>query len=349
MATPAASEALGRIGPAAADAVPQLIIALRNEDAGARAAASEDLGKIGAAAVDAVPQLLMVLKDEDARVRAAASEALGYIGPAAADAVPQLTIALKDEDARVQDAASEALGKMGSAPADAVNQLVIALQDEDARVRAAASKVLSKIGPSARDVAIRLCNAPAGVGGTLGKIVIFFKTPLELPGADVHDPGCDVESPASLREEDVADRLAQVEGVTSLDPIVAKAVVHSIWCCQRKDVISTALKVLPESMKMLELSAFQQRWLVQRALQMWPHEAVDCKLQILLDCRWGHTYPTEPAISEAGSNELPGLGPVDTDETLSYQRDESLACSSGHGVPPTRFACPWSQSSVASA
>ena len=147
----------------------------------------------------------------------------------------------------------------------------------------------------------------------------------------------------------MADRLAQVEGGTSLDPIVAKAVVHSIWCCQRQDVISTALKVLPESMKMLELSAFQRRWLVQRALQMWPHEAVDCKLQILLDCKWGHTYPAEPAMSEAGSNELPGLGPVDTDETLSYQRDESLAYSSGDGVPPTRCACPWSQSSVASA
>src|SRR3954465_7879732 len=48
------------------------------------------LGKIGPAARDAVPELARLLNDPDKGVRAAAASALGRIGPAARDAVPEL-------------------------------------------------------------------------------------------------------------------------------------------------------------------------------------------------------------------------------------------------------------------
>ena len=375
----AAAETFGKIGPAAVDALPQLIMVLKDTDARVRAAAAETFGKIGPAAADALPQLIMGLKDTDARVRAAAAETFGKIGPAAADALPhlimglketdarvraadalpQLIMALQDTDARVRAAASEAFGKIGPAAADALPQLIMALQDTDARVRAAASEALGKIFPAVADAVPQLVRA------------------FEDEGALVRDV---CSRAVSLPREDLVDWLAKVDprykvhglllqlvlfmhsrGGASLDPIVAKGVVHSIWCGESKDVIRSALEALPESMKVLELSTFQQRWLVQRTLQMVPNEAVQCKLhELLLEPRWGHDplYPAEQAISKADSSnnlsdQLAGLGPVDTDASLSHEgsclQDDSLACSSGDGVPAAMCACPWSRDTVASA
>ena len=57
---------------------------------------------MGPAAQDAVPELVRLLKDPDAAVRRAAAEALGQIGPAAKDAVPELVKLLKDPDKSVR-------------------------------------------------------------------------------------------------------------------------------------------------------------------------------------------------------------------------------------------------------
>ena len=80
--------ALGRIGPAAADAVPALADALKDQAADVRwSAAAAAWGGIGPAAV---PVLADALKDQDADVRRSTTAALGEIGPAA---VPALAIA----------------------------------------------------------------------------------------------------------------------------------------------------------------------------------------------------------------------------------------------------------------
>lgn len=83
----AAAEALGRIGAAA---VPELIVALRSEDAAVRLKAVEVLGRMGPEAAAAVDDLVRLLDDPDARVRKAAIRTLGQIGPAAKEAVPAL-------------------------------------------------------------------------------------------------------------------------------------------------------------------------------------------------------------------------------------------------------------------
>ena len=275
--------------------------------------------------------------------------------------------ALKDEDVLVRAAAAEALGGSGFAAADALQQLVIALTDEDAKVRSSVLESLGRFGPAAGFAVKQTGDTPASAGR--GPNINGSAPPLIT---EVCDQGYAVSNhAASLPGEDVIARLAQVDprdkahglllqyvlsmcsqGGAVFDPIVANAVVHSIWCCRSGELIRSALKFLPEAMKMLELSTFQQRWLVQRALQMWPSEAVERKLhKLLLEPKWGDDSlkPAEQATSEAGSNEPPGLGPVDTDASLSYQRDESLACSSGDVLPAAMWACPWSQSSVESA
>ena len=71
---------------------------------------AEMLGEIGPVAKDAVPALIIALKDKDKQVRGNAAVALGKVGPSAKDAVPALTVALKDKDVEVREAVQKALG-----------------------------------------------------------------------------------------------------------------------------------------------------------------------------------------------------------------------------------------------
>jgi HEAT repeat protein len=74
-----ATRALGRIGRAAAQAVPDLVRALASPDWGLRSEAARALGRIGPAAKAAVPALSAALEDEHEHVREAAREALASI------------------------------------------------------------------------------------------------------------------------------------------------------------------------------------------------------------------------------------------------------------------------------
>ncbi len=69
--------------PAVIARVAKLIEALKDQDTGVRSSAAYALGKIGPAAKDAVPALIEALKHQDSRVRLGAASALGGIGPAA--------------------------------------------------------------------------------------------------------------------------------------------------------------------------------------------------------------------------------------------------------------------------
>ena len=73
-----AVDALVRIGPSA---IPALIDALKDEDAGVRAEAAYTIGEIGTPAKEAAPALTVALKDEHGLVRRLAAEALRTIDP----------------------------------------------------------------------------------------------------------------------------------------------------------------------------------------------------------------------------------------------------------------------------
>lgn len=169
--------ALGKLGPAAKQAVPVLMKVLQNEVLhdflGVRSEAADTLGKIGLEAGAAVPALIEVLKDKEWTVRSHAAQALGEIGVAALASVPALIGALKDKEWTVRHAAAVALGEIGpyvwdvaSARNDAQNEgdpwvretfgraltswdvasaLNDARKDDDQYVREAAGRALAKV------------------------------------------------------------------------------------------------------------------------------------------------------------------------------------------------------------
>ena len=178
-----AVEVLARLGPGAKAAVPELIEALKVEEAEFRDQVAFTLAMIGPDASPAVPALIQSLSDENPDVCYTACYALGKIGPAAKAALAALMANLNSDDSflrlasvwamlriqpqdkgvaqraipllieglemqdrelvRVECAA--ALGDIGSRARSAVPALSKALQDPSEAVRSAAAEALQKI------------------------------------------------------------------------------------------------------------------------------------------------------------------------------------------------------------
>jgi HEAT repeat protein/lysophospholipase L1-like esterase len=129
-----AAEAVGRLGPGAAEAVPDLMAAARDDRAEVRWRAVWALGRIGPLAAPALPVVRAALADPDLRWRAA--EALGGFGPAAAEAVPDLLPLLADPSSNVRWRTATALGSIRSGVA--ASALARAVHDPAENVRLAA-------------------------------------------------------------------------------------------------------------------------------------------------------------------------------------------------------------------
>ena len=98
--------------PVTQDSVDDLRAALKDKDPAVRMAASYALGKLGAAAAPALPQLVIALKDPDKRVRSAAAYAVPALGPSSSGAVPALIAATRDSDPEVRTTAAQSLKKI---------------------------------------------------------------------------------------------------------------------------------------------------------------------------------------------------------------------------------------------
>jgi HEAT repeat protein len=125
----------------------KLINALNHRNAEVRWNSASALGKIGPGAKAAVPQLMPLLRDNNASVREIAAYALGEIGSEAKAVVPQLLPLLRDGDKRVRLTAILALGKL-KAVKETVPQIIPLLQDPDEETRLAAVKTLEDLGPA---------------------------------------------------------------------------------------------------------------------------------------------------------------------------------------------------------
>jgi hypothetical protein len=152
--------------------VHQLVNILEGQFHAERLHALQELGSIGPAAADAVPALVEALKDQNQDVRGWAVHGLSRIGPAA---MPGLVEALKNQDAGVSGTAARALGRIGPAAADAVPALVEALKNQNAEVRGEAAGARSA-GQQHRQrkgelqlSSASLVDAPARQGPTLAK------------------------------------------------------------------------------------------------------------------------------------------------------------------------------------
>jgi HEAT repeat protein len=126
-----AVDALGRIGRDAKDAVPAVILALRDQDAVVRRTAADVLGKIEPGAEDAAPALIAALNDQDVSVRRTAADVLARIGSGAKDAAPALIAALNDQDEWVRRIAAGALGEIGTEANDEAPTSIAALNDQE--------------------------------------------------------------------------------------------------------------------------------------------------------------------------------------------------------------------------
>jgi HEAT repeat protein/lysophospholipase L1-like esterase len=136
---------LGAIGPDARAAVPALVDALQRDDGYERGGAAAALARMGPAALEAVPALLEGLRSTDGDRRWKAARTLGRIGPAASAAVPDLTSALGDGNEYVRAHAARALGRMGTAADPAARALQGAMNDPDKNVRREAKAALKQI------------------------------------------------------------------------------------------------------------------------------------------------------------------------------------------------------------
>lgn len=103
------------------------------------------LGRIGPDAAAAVPDLIPLLGDKGERIRAEAAVALGKIGPAA---VGPLVAAAEGGDAGIRARAVEALGSSPEPDERARRAVLARAADEDPAVRATALKSLAKVEKS---------------------------------------------------------------------------------------------------------------------------------------------------------------------------------------------------------
>jgi HEAT repeat protein len=134
---------LGNMGDRARAAVPALARALTRERT--NAVVSGALARIGPAAAQAVPVLLEALRSPDADRRWRAARTLGRIGPAAEAAVEPLAQALTDENGAVRQHAARALGRIGAAARPAAGALQRATADPDKSVRREALAALERL------------------------------------------------------------------------------------------------------------------------------------------------------------------------------------------------------------
>lgn len=150
-----AIEALGELAQQghAAKALPTIVEALRDRQAGIVRQASRVLEALGSGAVTSLAE---ALKHDDAELRAQAAVTLEGIGPEAASAVPALIDALADKDVNVRSNASNALVQVGG---EALPGLIAALKSEQRDVREQAARTLRKMGPTAQSAVPALVEA----------------------------------------------------------------------------------------------------------------------------------------------------------------------------------------------
>ena len=140
--------ALRVMGGLGATAVPSLTEALRIKDAQAGAALM--LGRLGPEAKQAIPNLAELVTSGDPAARHEALMALGAMGPAAGAAAPTAAAALEDQDLRIRYAACYALGRMGVVAAAAKPALQRGLEHSDPFLGLACASALRASTPTAR-------------------------------------------------------------------------------------------------------------------------------------------------------------------------------------------------------
>jgi HEAT repeat protein len=129
----------------------QAITLLNNNEAGVRYRAAKLLARIGRKAAPAVSKLGELLDDPEPAVQSAAIQALAAIGPAAKPALPDLAKKVSDDDVGIAREATRSLRVFGADAAVAVSALTKALASNDQNFCIEAAQALAAIGPPAAE------------------------------------------------------------------------------------------------------------------------------------------------------------------------------------------------------
>ena len=140
--------ALGKAGPAAKDAIPALLEALKTETADTVLA-----GRIGSALVQiGGPEMVETLVQAFARVpkvsRPMLAHALSQTGPAGVSALVKL---INDREPPMRTAVVGIMSRPGRNAAEAVPVLIKAVRDKETKIRLEALRALGAFGPAAKD------------------------------------------------------------------------------------------------------------------------------------------------------------------------------------------------------
>ena len=127
------------------DAVPVLLLLIKDEHAYTRCRATGVLINLGPKAAKAVPALREGLTDDFGWVRIRSALALSKIGPAAREAIPEIALLLNDELPGVRVAATQALSSFGADAKPYLPQLKKCLDDKEKQVSRAAAKAIKKL------------------------------------------------------------------------------------------------------------------------------------------------------------------------------------------------------------
>lgn len=155
------------LGPAAREAIPDLIPLLKSNDPSVRAVAADALGLMAADAGSAVPALLLTLEDQVDFVRHSAYAALGAFTGQAKEIVPVLEPHLQDPAPEIRSAALAALLSLSTNKVERLPQIIVQLRDESPDVRARALRYAADLGHAARPaipiISPLLGDAKAGI------------------------------------------------------------------------------------------------------------------------------------------------------------------------------------------
>jgi HEAT repeat protein/S1-C subfamily serine protease len=129
---------------------------LNGKEPEVRAPAALALGKLGDRAKAVVPDLLVAIREDDRQLKRACYIALKSVGADPQTMMSVLRAGIKDGDVQVRRAALEAAGRAGAAAKDLLPTIVDALSDSD--VRQAALSALKQLGPEAKEHAPAVAN-----------------------------------------------------------------------------------------------------------------------------------------------------------------------------------------------
>ena len=183
--------ALPRAGGDAPAVVAGLCRRLAEDDsAGIREAAAQALGRFGPAAAEAGPVLLRAARTGEAAVREQALRAIVLIQPP--ETAEALTVGMADAEAEVRKVASAGWMRAAEIPESSVPALVEALRDPEVPVRSNAAHALARLDELPPDAVPLLaeCTADPNDGLRLNAVLALWKgeVGLDVLRARIDDP-----------------------------------------------------------------------------------------------------------------------------------------------------------------